>query len=155
MVVVSLRPARAGDVDAIVDVFRSARAAALPYLPAVHTHDEHLAYFGGQVASGLTTVAIDGDAVVGFMVLRAARVEHLYVEPGAQRRGIGSMLLFRAQALHGGGLDLWLFQRNRAAIAFYEKHGFAVAELTDGAANEEREPDARMTWTGRDGAPAS
>ena len=52
----------------------------------------------------------------------------------------------RAQAVRPRGLDLWVFQRNTVAIAFYERHGFRIAELTDGSGNEEREPDARMVW---------
>jgi ribosomal protein S18 acetylase RimI-like enzyme len=141
-----LRAGHAGDRDAIVDIFQSARAAALPHLPILHPGAEDRDFFDGHVASGATTVAVDGERVLGFIVLAAARVEHIYVEPGAQRRGVGSLLLCHAQALHPGGLDLWVFQRNRAAIAFYEAHGFAIAETSDGATNEEREPDARMVW---------
>ena len=143
---IDLRPACAGDVDAIVEIFKSARAAALPSLPVLHTDDEHRAFFGGHVTRGAATVALDRDRIVGFIVLGAGRVEHLYVDPFAQRRGIGSMLLRHAQDRCADGLDLWLFQRNRAAIGFYEQHGFTIAEMTDGAGNEEREPDARMAW---------
>ena len=43
-------------------------------------------------------------------------------------------------------LELWVFQRNTGAVAFYEAHGFAIVEATDGD-NEEQEPDFRMTWS--------
>lgn len=146
-----LRAAHAGDADAVVGVFQAARADALAYLPILHSDAEDRAFFGGLVASGATTVAVDGEQVLGFAVVDGGRVEHLYVEPGEQRRGVGSLLLRRAQALYPGGLDLWVFQRSRAAIAFYEAHGFAIAGTTDGAANEEHEPDARMVWRGTTG----
>jgi putative acetyltransferase len=141
-----LRAAHAGDRDAIVHIFQSARAAALPQLPVLHSGAEDRDFFDGHIASGATTVAADGDRVLGFIVVGPDRVEHLYVEPGSQRSGIGSLLLCNAQALHPSGLDLWVFQRNRDAIAFYRAHGFATAETTDGSGNEEREPDARMVW---------
>jgi ribosomal protein S18 acetylase RimI-like enzyme len=141
-----LRAAHAGDRDAIIDVFRSARAAALPHLPVLHSGAEDRDFFDGHIASGATTVAADGERVVGFIVVGGTRVEHLYVGPGAQRRGIGSLLLCHAQALNPGGLDLWVFQRNLGAIAFYQALGFGIAETTDGAADEEHEPDARMVW---------
>jgi hypothetical protein len=47
------------------------------------------------------------------------------------------------------GLQLWTFQINRRAQQFYERHGFAAVEWTDGSANEEREPDVRYMWPGR------
>ena len=44
-------------------------------------------------------------------------------------------------------LQLWTFQRNAQARRFYEARGFVVVEQTDGAGNEEKEPDARYLWT--------
>jgi len=38
------------------------------------------------------------------------------------------------------------FQRNARARRFYEARGFRLIEETDGARNEEREPDARYLW---------
>ena len=46
-------------------------------------------------------------------------------------------------------LELWTFLRNAPARRFYEARGFALVEQTDGARNEEREPDARYLWTRR------
>jgi len=43
-------------------------------------------------------------------------------------------------------LELWVFQRNERARAFYRRHGFVLVEETDGAGNEERTPDARYAW---------
>lgn len=40
------------------------------------------------------------------------------------------------------------FQVNKSAQRFCERHGFVAAERTDGAANEEREPDVRYVWPG-------
>ena len=70
----------------------------------------------------------------------------LYVHPGAQGRGVGSALLDLAKTT-GDRLQLWTFQRNLAARRFYERHGFVLVEETDGARNEEREPDALYRWT--------
>jgi ribosomal protein S18 acetylase RimI-like enzyme len=44
-------------------------------------------------------------------------------------------------------LRLWVFQRNTAAIGFYQACGFREIERTDGSRNEEREPDMLMEWT--------
>ena len=78
-------------------------------------------------------------------------MEHLYVRPDAQRTGIGTALIEAAKERRPAGLRLWVFQRNEAARAFYARHDFTEVELTDGAGNEEREPDVLLAWTGRRG----
>ncbi len=40
-------------------------------------------------------------------------------------------------------LEPWVFQENDGARRFYERHGFQLVRLTDGAGNTEQEPDAR------------
>jgi GNAT superfamily N-acetyltransferase len=140
-----LRAARPTDAPAVVAVFQAARADALPYLPILHTPQEDAAFFGGLVDRGLVTVAKLDGRVAGFLALDGDWVDHLYVDPRAQGRGLGGALLRDAQAQRER-LQLWVFQRNANAIAFYEHHGFAIAERTDGARNEERTPDARMVW---------
>jgi GNAT superfamily N-acetyltransferase len=85
--------------------------------------------------------------VVGYLGLSEKTVEALYVAPGEQNRGLGSALLDHAKSLRPAGLDLWVFQANEGARRFYERHGFRLAELTDGADNMERVPDARYEWT--------
>ncbi|MYU47846.1 GNAT family N-acetyltransferase, partial [Streptomyces sp. SID7803] len=45
------------------------------------------------------------------------------------------------------GLALYAFQRNAAARAFYERHGFIAVAFDDGSRNEEKEPDVRYRWS--------
>jgi GNAT superfamily N-acetyltransferase len=73
-------------------------------------------------------------------------LEHLYVRPADQGKGVGGTLLARAKEQRPHGLRLWVFQRNEGARRFYERHGFALACVTDGTANAEREPDALYEW---------
>ena len=49
---------------------------------------------------------------------------------------------------------LWVFESNRRAQAFYERHGFVAVERTDGTGNEEQEPDIRYAWAGLASEPA-
>jgi len=89
---------------------------------------------------------------LGFLAIRRSRsdgwetLERLYVEPEAQNRGVGTALLDKAKALRPDGLHLWVFQRNEGARRFYERHGFHLVKLTDGAENMEHEPDALYFW---------
>ncbi|MBI1349966.1 MAG: GNAT family N-acetyltransferase [Actinomycetales bacterium] len=117
----------------------------MPWLPVLHDGTEDLAFFGAQLGEGSSWGAVVHGALVGFAIRHDDWLRHLYVDPRHQRRGIGSALLERVIAEAADGLQLWAFARNTPAIAFYRGHGFEVAERTDGAGNEEREPDVRMT----------
>jgi GNAT superfamily N-acetyltransferase len=94
------------------------------------------------------TVAVAGGSVtVGFIAETPGVVSHLYIDPAWARQGIGSTLLGRAMDHQPTRLSLWTFDANVGARAFYEKHGFAAVEHTDGSGNEERQPDVRYSWT--------
>ena len=138
------------DADALAALFTASRSAAMPWLPRLHSAAEDRRFMAEQViwASDEVLVVRRDGRPVAFLALRGAMVEHLYVEPGAQREGIGSALLEAAKARRPAWLRLWVFQRNEGAVAFYERHGFAEVERTDGAGNEEREPDVLLAWPG-------
>jgi GNAT superfamily N-acetyltransferase len=80
------------------------------------------------------------------LAFREDWIDQLYVLPKAQGRGVGRELLQVAQRSFDR-LHLWTFQRNVRARRFYEARGFALVQETDGARNEEREPDALYLWT--------
>jgi GNAT superfamily N-acetyltransferase len=84
--------------------------------------------------------------MTGIIAFRDDWIDQLYVLPEAQGRGTGSALVQVAQRAFDR-LQLWTFQRNEKARRFYEAKGFALVEETDGADNEEKEPDARYLWT--------
>jgi GNAT superfamily N-acetyltransferase len=123
---------------------------SLAFLPRLHTDDEHRAFIANVVLPWQDVVVAEDDGrVAGFIAMTHAKVvEHLYVHPDHQGRGIGSVLLAEAKRRMPGGFRLWVFQENRRARRFYERHGLAVIELTDGSGNEEKTPDALYGWPG-------
>ena len=142
-----LRGARPDDAPAVAEVFLAARADAMPYLPDLHTDAETRVWIREVVLTGYEVVVAEvGDRLGGFAALDADMLAHLYVHPDLQRRGIGDALLARVRELRPDGFRLWVFQRNAGARNFYERRGLRVVELTDGAGNEEREPDALYEW---------
>jgi len=142
-----IRRAAGGEAGAITEVFLAARREAMSYLPELHTRAQTQAYFRDHVLARSTVwVAGAGGALVGFLALRDRWVEHLYVRPGHYRRGLGSRLLSLAKQASPEGLRLYAFQRNKRARAFYEAHGFKAIQLTNGFANEEKEPDVLYEW---------
>ncbi|MEM6411543.1 MAG: GNAT family N-acetyltransferase [Pseudomonadota bacterium] len=134
------------DASAIAEINRLSRRHAMPWLPVVHTPEEDLEFFRDNVLTNQTVyVARIADEVVGFIAYQSDWLNHLYVTPEHLRGGVGSKLLSMVQN-DSACLQLWTFQENHGARAFYKKHGFEEVELTDGVSNEEKTPDVRMTW---------
>jgi ribosomal protein S18 acetylase RimI-like enzyme len=146
----SLRRACASDAAAIAAIHMAARRMAMPYLPELHADDEVRAWVAsGMLQNAVVWVAeIDGE-VAGYMASRRTDLDHLYVTPECQGRGVGSLLLSKAKELSPKRLQLYTFQRNARARAFYEARGFVAVAFSDGAGNEEKEPDVLYEWTRR------
>lgn len=134
------------DMDAAARVHRAAFDHALPWLAGLHTPPEDRAFYRERMFKECELWgAFDGD-LLGIIAFRADWIDQLYVLPQAQRRRIGSQLLQKAKDTFPQ-LHLWTFQRNQPARRFYEERGFVLVRETDGADNEEREPDALYLWT--------
>jgi len=138
-----IRRATRDDVDAIVAIYEPS-FATLDFLPQLHTHDEHVAFFGRCVAQGEAYLLGDG-----FAILAGDMLSHLYVHPRAIGTGIGHALFEHAKTRRPDGFEFWVFQQNERARRFYEAHGATAVEFTDGSGNEERTPDVRYEWRPR------
>jgi putative acetyltransferase len=146
-----LRRARPEDAAALSAILRMAMRGAMPSLPELHTpEDDHRFLSDVVLPNEEVWVAEIDDAPVGFAALGSRSgvdfLQHLYVAPQHQRRGVGTELLERAKEQRPSGFRLWVFQGNTGARHFYERHGLRLVELTDGSGNEEREPDALYHW---------
>jgi ribosomal protein S18 acetylase RimI-like enzyme len=141
-----LRPARPDDADAVAEAFIAAREP-MTYLPRLHTVEGIHGFFRDIVLRDHEVwIAQDEGLVAGFAALGEETLEHLYVAPAHQDKGMGAALLERAKERRPRGFRFWVFQRNEGARRFYERHGCRLVRLTDGSANEEREPDALYEW---------
>jgi GNAT superfamily N-acetyltransferase len=146
---IGLRAATEADGPAVAALFARSRSVAMPWLPVLHSPEEDVAFFTGEVMRHRAWVAVVHGRVVGFTVVDDAWLRHLYVDADERGRGIGTALLEIAVA--HGARRLWVFERNAAARAFYLARGFVEVERTDGSVNEEREPDVLMSLAAEPG----
>jgi ribosomal protein S18 acetylase RimI-like enzyme len=141
------RRATLEDMPAVARIHRVAFFAVMPHMPVLHTPEEDLVFYSTTVFPATEIWLTEQTGIpVGFIAFRAGWVDHLYVHPDCQGRGHGSALLALAQA-SAPSLRLWTFQCNSGALRFYERHGFRIERETDGAKNEERQPDILYLWT--------
>ena len=145
---IRIRPCKPSDAPVVADVFLTARARCLPWLPRVHADDDVRRWIADVLCRrpDVWVAEVDG-GVIGFAALGEDHLDHLYVHADHHGRGVGTALLHEARRRRPSGLQLWVFQRNEQARRFYERHGFVLLRETDGAANEERTPDALYGWT--------
>ena len=128
-------------------VFLAARAAALPWLPDLHTAEETRWWVEHVVLTRERTwVATEADDVLGFAAVGDGSLEHLYLRPDRRRQGIGTLLFQHVQDELPEGFTFFVFTRNAPARAFYERMGCRVVATSDGRDNEEREPDLTYEW---------
>ena len=133
----------------VAELFRRSRLHFLPYLPILHSVEEDREYFRETVfVDNTVNVAVHSKTgrIIGFIAFESGHLNHLYIAPEHVRCGLGEALLETAR-IENDSLELWVFQQNEPAIAFYRKHGFEVIKSTDGADNEERCPDHKMLWS--------
>ena len=148
-----LRPATAADAEAVATVYLASRAAGSPNVRWAHGEADVRAWLANHlIPHGGMTVAVDGKTLHGYIALHEHWVDHLYLHPISWRRGLGSRLINHAKQSRPTRLHLWTFQSNTPARAFYEHHGFTIDHLTDGADNEENEPDVLYVWQGKQGS---
>ena len=129
---IEFRPAEPADATAIRDIVRAAYAKWVPVigrepLPMRADYDK-------AVAEHPFDVAVEDDRIVG-MIETMLEDDHLWIEnvcvaPQAQGRGIGRLLLERAErkALEAGRRELRLLTNGafEANVLLYKRHGYSV-----------------------------
>ena len=146
-----IRRARDEEIEPLTRLFIRARNE-MDYLPRVP--DEAAVPIAARLREHEEVwVAEENGRLLGFLGIEhstnldAPVLEKIYVDPAEQNRGVGSALLAKAKELRPSELYLWVFQKNPAR-RLYERSGFELVKLTDGAENMEREPDALYRWNG-------
>ena len=143
-----VRDYRAEDFDAVTILWRISREKSLPEFQRAKGHFfyEDQNYFCDHVLkeNRIWVVEIDQHPVA-FIAMNDDFIDHLYVHPDYQQRGIGKALLDHARQLSPEHLWLYTLQININAQAFYEKNGF-VAEKFGISPPPESEPDVEYHW---------
>jgi ribosomal protein S18 acetylase RimI-like enzyme len=142
-----LRRGERADVDELARI-EHACYSEMTYLPPIPTLDEYRAFVGNVLLPNQEVWVAEDDEgrIVGWASLTDGSLEHIYVDPEVQDRGIGSTILAKVMELMPAGFSLWTFQKNEGARRFYDRHGLHAVEFTDGSGNMEREPDVRYEW---------
>lgn len=152
MATVQVRPIAAADaaeVDEVVRRWHGTNVDSYWYNDTQqrHTLDGARGFFLAEVLpSCQVLVALVDGRLAGMMALQVPWITQMAVFAEYRRHGVGSALLAAARERSPAELRLFTFQRNHAARAFYERHGFSVQRLGISPAPE-NEPDVEYGWT--------
>lgn len=130
----------------MAELYLASFKAALPTVRLAHSDDQVRAWMGEVVVARREAWLAEESAIVGLIAIDGTEIDQLYVAVGHWQQGIGRRLLDLAKERSPRLLELWTFQVNHRAVTFYRANGFAIVESTNGAGNEEREPDHRLRW---------
>ncbi|HXC53977.1 MAG TPA: GNAT family N-acetyltransferase [Rhizomicrobium sp.] len=138
----TVRTARsAAEIDDAAALYVRSGTAAFTWRPESHFRAADFRMFAQDEEVWL---ALMGEALVGILaVFRPENFIHcLYVDPDAQRLGVGRALVAHVRRLAGAPLTLKLDVPNRRAIRFYEATGWhRLTGLDDQGVD-----DAGITW---------
>lgn len=150
---IALRPYRSDDEEAAVALWLRAWQAAYPDIDFAarlqwwrnRWRDELVAAATIVVAES-APAAGEAPALIGFVTVdpRSGYLDQLVLAPEHWRTGTGGELLDAAKRIAPAGVDLDVNIDNSRAIAFYKKHGFAVAGC--GKNPISGRPVYRMSW---------
>ena len=143
-----IRDFRPGDFEPVTILWRIAREKSLPEFQRAKGHFfyEDQDYFRDHVLKDNKILVVEeNERPVAFMAMRDEFIDHLYVHPDFQHRGIGRALLDYARQLSPEHIWLYTLQINMNARAFYERNGF-TAEKFGVSPPPESEPDVEYHW---------
>lgn len=124
-----IRRAEATDVEALARIRRSAiLALAVPAMSREQAEQWATRATADRVARAMRDhdvwVAVEG-APIGWVEIDRDRVAALYVAPSCSRRGVGSVLLARAEAsIRSSGYEMARLESSPNAVQFYLRRGY-------------------------------
>ena len=131
LVVVTLRPAQPEDTAAVAEVWQAAGTTATAgHVPDALIEARDPAYFEARSRELVdhVTVAVDGDELLGVLLVTADELQQIMISAAARGRGVGGLLLAEAERLvaAAGHDEIWLavVPGNTSARRFYERRGW-------------------------------
>ena len=131
LVVVTLRPAQPEDAPDVAAVWEVAwHDGHRGRVPDALIDARDPAYFEARARELVdqVTVALDGDELLGVLIVQADELQQIMITAAARGHGVGGLLLAEAerQVAATGHDEIWLavVPGNTAARRFYESHGW-------------------------------
>lgn len=128
-----IRPLKHDDIDIALAIINQAAQAYKGVIPADCWQEPYMPEeeLRAEIAAGVDFAGyVDAERLLGVMgrqdMGEVTLIRHAYVHPGAQRRGVGALLLTHLLENIPGPVLVGTWAAAWWAIRFYEKHGFKL-----------------------------
>ena len=128
-----IRPLKDDEIDRALAIINQAALAYKGVIPADCWHEPYMpeAELRAEIAAGVTFWGYEDDGrLLGVMgrqdLVGVTLIRHAYVDPAAQRQGVGARLLAHLLQEIPGPVLVGTWAAAWWAIRFYEKHGFRL-----------------------------
>ena len=143
-----IRPLRPDELDRALTIINQAALAYKEVIPPDCWQEPYMpeAELRAEIAHGVDFWGCEAEArllaVMGRQdLVEVTLIRHAYVDPGAQRQGVGARLLSHIMQQVPGPVLVGTWAAAWWAIRFYEKHGFQLVT------QEEKDRLLRTYWT--------
>ena len=120
-----VRDYRAADIDQILKIWLAASIEAHDFIESAFWKSKISEMRDVYIPASETFVYEVEGKIVGFYSLYENNLAAIFVDPGSQGKGFGSILLNDAKRRREN-LQLTVYKENAPSIRFYEKHGFMI-----------------------------
>ncbi len=143
---VNTRAAAPEETDSLLRIWRTADEDAQSFLPSSY-FTQKAESIKDELSRGevyvLDSGREDGENVLGYIGLQEGCILGFFVDKCMQSKGLGKRLLDYVKEKYDR-LSLTVFEKNKRAVSFYEREGFAVTGTVADAETGERKYE--MTW---------
>ena len=120
-----IRPYRASDLSALLDVWYRASRLAHPFLEEEFLREESGRIETVYLPEADTWIYVHAANVAGFVALIGNEIGGLFVDPELHGRGIGRALVDHTLTIQPE-LELDVFEANTIGRRFYDRYGFEI-----------------------------
>ncbi|GAA5138508.1 N-acetyltransferase [Alloalcanivorax gelatiniphagus] len=122
-----IRDYRPADIDQVLAIWLAASIEAHHFIEPAFWQSKMGEMRNVYIPASETFVYEDEGVVVGFYSLYENTLAAIFVAPGSQGKGVGSVLLDDAKSRRAK-LKLTVYKENAASIRFYRNNGFSVLQ---------------------------
>jgi len=122
-----IRQYQADDLTSVMSAWENATKIAHSFLSEDFVAQVRKDIPALYIPNADTWVAEFDGQLVGFIALIGNEVGAIFLQPEFQGKGIGKMMMDKAQELHKN-LELEVFKKNKIGRSFYSKYGFKQLE---------------------------
>ncbi len=140
---ITIKKMGSDDLDHVVNIWYEASIQSHDFISDNYWQDNKKVMKDKYLPASEAYLAVQGEIILGFIVLADCYLAALFIKPEMQSKGIGSLLLDYAKNIRHA-LHLKVYKKNNKSVKFYQNKGFTI--LSKSIDRETGETELVMKW---------